>query len=694
MKYLFGQNNNGQGGSGLGNAAANVGKAASNVAKSWWHRIPLPLRLKIIGIGAAVIAGALMLIFIIATIYNVFHGGFSTITGTEPTQSEISQEDKDNGVDQTTEGFDGGEVEPGLENATEIMNSYYDEDGNSAIGEGLEKLQTCTENFSLKNWFYEKFTGNAATACSLIKMINEEATKKEKKYSTYELEIDRGLIISTFIYAYANITFEDGSNELLNQYISAADPFTILTYLVEGATIEGENGEEIKFDSNIKINRDDVEGLVDAQIMFEDNVSLTWGVIQTNDYYTTERWTETNAAGETVEKCKETLDYSDRFYGCKSKENFDVKFSLDKYKIYLRDMTKNIPGYAPTNPTSGGGKDVVKAYDNNDKPVMKYDTTGESEHGLSGYVGANSFDQAVKTSTGYCLQGEPVLSGNDGLARHSETYYRFNTCDGDVAKTTGQFVEMEDSQAFIKNILDSKLNDKSGFLTKADYSDINKEDNFNFTYNNQTFKIDYNKGFINKKFDFISEEQVARLKYKNIEGTIDMIVNNAIVVNKALNFRYHEEEIEVSNNAIVLGNEAAVLGDYDWVVTSEFGYRTHPIEGYTHLHKGVDLAGYQIGGKGIYAWKDGKVIFNDWYGSGGWTVKIQHESLEGKKVVSFYMHMRNQSTLKVGDTITAGTLVGQVGTTGGSTGDHLHFQIEIEDTAVDPCDYMTVGKTC
>ena len=48
--------------------------SGSNIIASWWNKIPLPLRLKIIGIGAAIVAGVFMLIMVVATIYNLFHG--------------------------------------------------------------------------------------------------------------------------------------------------------------------------------------------------------------------------------------------------------------------------------------------------------------------------------------------------------------------------------------------------------------------------------------------------------------------------------------------------------------------------------------------------------------------------------------------------------------------------------------------
>ena len=117
-------------------------------------------------------------------------------------------------------------------------------------------------------------------------------------------------------------------------------------------------------------------------------------------------------------------------------------------------------------------------------------------------------------------------------------------------------------------------------------------------------------------------------------------------------------------------------------VTSAFGWRIHPIEKVEKFHNGVDLWAYGIYGKPIYATRDGVVSFAGWYGSGGWTVKVDH--LDGFQ--SIYMHMTNY-IVEEGDYVTAGQVIGYVGSTGGSTGPHLHFEIRYNGTAINPMKY-------
>ncbi len=114
-------------------------------------------------------------------------------------------------------------------------------------------------------------------------------------------------------------------------------------------------------------------------------------------------------------------------------------------------------------------------------------------------------------------------------------------------------------------------------------------------------------------------------------------------------------------------------------VTSPFGMRVHPISGEYKFHSGVDLWAPEMSGKPIYATRSGQVTLAGWYGSGGWTVKIQHDSV----FMSIYMHMTN-FIVSEGDYVTAGQIIGYVGSTGGSTGAHLHFEVRQNGNPINP----------
>ena len=115
--------------------------------------------------------------------------------------------------------------------------------------------------------------------------------------------------------------------------------------------------------------------------------------------------------------------------------------------------------------------------------------------------------------------------------------------------------------------------------------------------------------------------------------------------------------------------------------TSPFGYRIHPISGERKLHTGVDF-GVPCGEK-VKAWNNGKVIFSGWQGGYGNRVEIDH----GKGIVSTYNHAI-KTTVKKGQNVKGGDTVTINGTTGSSTGCHLHFEIKKDGAYVDPVPYL------
>lgn len=117
-------------------------------------------------------------------------------------------------------------------------------------------------------------------------------------------------------------------------------------------------------------------------------------------------------------------------------------------------------------------------------------------------------------------------------------------------------------------------------------------------------------------------------------------------------------------------------------LTSPFGMRVHPVLGYNRMHNGIDMACAQ--GTPIYATRSGKVTVASYQAGGaGNYVSINH----GDGFASIYMHMTHY-VVYAGQSVSAGQLIGYVGSTGISTGPHLHFGISYAGTYVNPLAYI------
>ena len=118
-------------------------------------------------------------------------------------------------------------------------------------------------------------------------------------------------------------------------------------------------------------------------------------------------------------------------------------------------------------------------------------------------------------------------------------------------------------------------------------------------------------------------------------------------------------------------------------VTDAYGYRYHPIYGYYKFHPAVDFAVPQ--GTPIYATKSGTVTAATYNKYNGYYVAINHND----GYTSLYAHMTN-FVVSVGQTVSQGEVIGYVGSTGYSTGPHMHFEITYGGASVNPMEYVTI----
>ena len=113
-------------------------------------------------------------------------------------------------------------------------------------------------------------------------------------------------------------------------------------------------------------------------------------------------------------------------------------------------------------------------------------------------------------------------------------------------------------------------------------------------------------------------------------------------------------------------------------ITSGFGMRRHPLLGYNKLHTGIDFGAAR--GTPIKAAGDGVVVHAGWRGSYGRAVVVKHTG----KYSTLYAHMSKTAKLKKGQHVRQGQVIGYVGTTGRSTGPHLHYEVRKGGRPVNP----------
>ena len=182
---------------------------------------------------------------------------------------------------------------------------------------------------------------------------------------------------------------------------------------------------------------------------------------------------------------------------------------------------------------------------------------------------------------------------------------------------------------------------------------------------------------LNQKSDLLAETKANAARYRKIAAA-----------EEAESKRIAAELARASQGSGYFNGVMAwpVPGFYN--ITSPYGYRTHPIFGDRRLHQGIDIGknGSQpINGASIVSAGKGTVIYAGYRSGYGNTVMIDH----GDGVVTLYAHQQSGG-IKVGNgqSVSKGQRIGTVGSTGFSTGPHLHFEVRVNGQARDPMPYL------
>ncbi|QSJ16108.1 peptidoglycan DD-metalloendopeptidase family protein [Nostoc sp. UHCC 0702] len=176
-----------------------------------------------------------------------------------------------------------------------------------------------------------------------------------------------------------------------------------------------------------------------------------------------------------------------------------------------------------------------------------------------------------------------------------------------------------------------------------------------------------------------------RLALEAAQNQLDQDSKNleALIQQKIAEARAREEAQAKTNSrtSIIIQGTGVFAYPSDAPTSSPFGWRMHPVLGYRRFHAGLDFAaGY---GSTIRAADSGTVIFAGWYGGYGRAVIIDH----GKGITTLYGHT-SQLYVSEGQTVQRGQAIAAVGSTGLSTGPHLHFEVRHHGSPVNPANYL------
>ncbi len=174
-----------------------------------------------------------------------------------------------------------------------------------------------------------------------------------------------------------------------------------------------------------------------------------------------------------------------------------------------------------------------------------------------------------------------------------------------------------------------------------------------------------------------------RMQFSSISDEIRELKSILEDLNDLNRFR-SLQSIDVTESKKMINDYLATLPTF-WPaagsISSEFGNRKDPFTGIKKFHEGLDIAGNY--GDDIYAAGDGTVTFSGYYGGYGRTVIIDH----GRGITTLYGHA-SSLLVKEGDVVKKGDLIAKIGSSGRSTGAHLHFEVMINGNKVDPLEFL------
>ncbi len=191
---------------------------------------------------------------------------------------------------------------------------------------------------------------------------------------------------------------------------------------------------------------------------------------------------------------------------------------------------------------------------------------------------------------------------------------------------------------------------------------------------------------LNGYLDELRDNQASKEEQKSLYERMEDEANEAI---EALIQAYIKQQNSSAQYAV--GETMRWPLNSKWTyISSPYGYRTHPVTGQKYsFHRGIDIPA--SAGENIYAALSGVVITSTYNSSYGYYIIIDHGIFgnTGKHLYSLYAHS-SKLVAKKGQKVNQGDVIAKVGTTGSSTGNHLHFELRLDSSTVNPLEYVDI----
>lgn len=228
--------------------------------------------------------------------------------------------------------------------------------------------------------------------------------------------------------------------------------------------------------------------------------------------------------------------------------------------------------------------------------------------------------------------------------------------------------------------------------------------------NNLLEELDYKRTKLEEAKQKQEEQEKELRVAKNKINSTNILLNNTKILKENYMLKLTDEEKTLQEQIAQYKEEQAdlerkILASINWAgtmsikftggvmvwpiamegtyITSGYGNRLHPIQGVYKNHAGIDISGSNVNGAPVVAAADGVVTYAGWIGGYGNCIIINH----GSGIVSLYGH-GSETVATVGQVVEQGDIIMKVGSTGNSTGPHVHFEIRKNGEVVDPIPYL------